>query len=69
MNKDQLLKSLEYLKDLKPSEWRIDIVTRFKVKVLDDLIAFVKGEEIDPPEPEKKDIVETAEEIFESKAK
>lgn len=45
MNKDQLLKSLDYLYNLPPSKWNLAFVTRVKVKLLPHIIKFVKEPE------------------------
>ena len=61
--KPDILKSLLYLQGLPPSKWDIAIITRFKVKVLDDLILLLKGSVPSPPSPD--DILEkTAQKVF-----
>lgn len=55
MNKDKLIKSLEYLRELPPSKWNPVIITRFKLNVLDDLIEYIKTDgKIDQVELAKK---------------
>lgn len=58
--KTKLLKGLDYLYQLPPSKYTPDLVTRFKWKLLPDLITFISASE-DRPELDNSDKTATFE--------
>ena len=66
--KDQLLKGLDYMYNLKPSQWNPVIIARFKARLLPKLMMFITNAE-DQKEDQKDNepLSAVAENIFNGK--
>lgn len=59
-DKKKILRALDYLYKTPPSKWTVDMITRFKITILDSLISAVNL----LPDAPKSGIIQEAKDLF-----